>query len=196
VFPLLDGLDEMEEDARPDCIAAINTYHREHLRPLVICSRTSEYEAATRHERLALHTAVVVQPLERRQVDAYLASLGEPLAALRVALKTNTLLQGLATTPLMLQILMLTYHGTSMRTLPRQEAQLREQLWTDYIQRMIERKGDKRRYPFAVTTGWLSRLASMMRQHNQTIFSLKFLKRQMFGRAELDLLRVKVLHAV
>lgn len=46
MFPLLDGLDEMEEDARPDCIAAINTYHREHLRPLVICSRTSEIDWA------------------------------------------------------------------------------------------------------------------------------------------------------
>lgn len=36
----------MEEDARPDCTAAINTYHREHLRPLVICSRTSEIDWA------------------------------------------------------------------------------------------------------------------------------------------------------
>ena len=54
VLPLLDGLDEMEEAARAECVAAINTYHREHLRPLVVCSRTQEYELATRREQLAL----------------------------------------------------------------------------------------------------------------------------------------------
>ena len=46
LLPLLDGLDEMEEAIRPVCIAAINTYHREHLGPLVVCSRTTEYDRA------------------------------------------------------------------------------------------------------------------------------------------------------
>jgi len=32
ILPLLDGLDEMQEGARPACIAAINAYHREHWR--------------------------------------------------------------------------------------------------------------------------------------------------------------------
>jgi len=176
VLPLLDGLDEMEEAARPACIATINTYHRQHLRPLVVCSRTSEYEAAAKHERLALHTAIVVQPLESKQVDAYLVNLGKPLAGLRTALKTNTLLQELATTPLMLQVLMLTYHGTSVRALSQREPQLRKQIWTDYVQRMVRGKGDAERYPLPVTTGWLSWLASEMRQHNQTIFSLESLQ--------------------
>src|SRR5207248_1253933 len=63
LLPLLDGLDEMEASARAACIAAINTYHREHLQSLVVCSRTNEYEAAVVRERLALHTAIVVQPL-------------------------------------------------------------------------------------------------------------------------------------
>ena len=46
ILPLLDGLDEMEESARPACIAAINAYHHEHLQPLVVCSRTTEYDTA------------------------------------------------------------------------------------------------------------------------------------------------------
>ncbi len=96
VLPLLDGLDEMKEDARAACIAAINTYHREHLRPLVVCSRTNEYDTATTQERLALHTAVVVQPLSPALVDAHLANLGKPLAALRTALRRNATLQTLA----------------------------------------------------------------------------------------------------
>src|SRR6266566_8847946 len=109
LLPLLDGLDEMEASARAACIAAINVYHRDHLRPLVACSRTAEYAAATRPERLTLHTAVVVQPLSREQVDTYVANLGKPLAALRAALRKNAMLQELATTPLMLHVLILTY---------------------------------------------------------------------------------------
>jgi len=177
VLPLLDGLDEMTEAARPTCIAAINSYHREHLRPLVVCSRTGEYDVATRHEQLTLHTAMVVQPLESKHVDAYLASLGKSLAGLRAALKANTLLQDLATTPLLLQILILTYRGTSVRALPQREKQLREQIWTDYVQSMVEHKGNKKRYPLPVTTGWLGWLASEMRQHNQAIFSLEAFQR-------------------
>lgn len=133
VLPLLDGLDEMEEDARVACIAAINIYHREHLRPLVVCSRSNEYAAAAKHERLELHTAVVVQPLEPGQVDDYLTNLGRPLAGLRDALKANALLRELATTPLLLQVFMLTYHGTSVQALFQKEASLQEQIWTDYV---------------------------------------------------------------
>ncbi len=180
VLPLLDGLDEMREDARPACITAINAYHREHVCPLVVCSRTSEYEkavkTAVKSEQLVLHTAVVVQPLELKQVNAYLASLGKPLAGLHAASKTNILLQELATTPLMLQVLMLTYYDTSVRGLSQREALLREQIWTDYVQRAVERKGDKGRYPLPVTIGWLGYLAREMRQHNQVIFYLEQLQ--------------------
>jgi hypothetical protein len=52
-------------------------------------------------------------------VDAYLAQAGPPLTALRRALKKNTALYDLATTPLMLNILMLTYQGTPVRGLSK-----------------------------------------------------------------------------
>ena len=176
ILPLLDGLDEMGESARPACIVAINAYHREHPRPLVVCSRTDKYTAATRQERLALHTAVAVQSLSIQQVDTHLESLGKPLAALRRALKKNVTLQALATTPLMLQVLMLTYHGTSVRELSHKDEQLRQQIWTDYIEHMVSRKGDAKRYPLPVTTIWLSFLARQIRAHNQTIFILEQLQ--------------------
>ena len=181
VLPLLDGLDEMDEAARPACVAAINTYHREHALPLIICSRTSEYSVAIRHTQLELGTAVVVAPLEPKQVDAYLEREGEPLAGLRAALQTNTHLQELATTPLMLQVLMLTYHGISVRALPQQEKLLRRQIWNDYVQRMVRDKGNAKRYPLASTTHSLRWLASEMRRHNQTIFSLESLQPDWFS---------------
>ena len=173
VLPLLDGLDEMEESARAACIGVLNTYHGEHLRPLVVCSRIVEYTSAASSERFVLHSAVVMQPLTPVQVDAYLVQAGKPLAALRAALKKNLLLQTLATTPLLLQVLMLTYQGMSVRELPNREAQLRQQIWADYIQRMVERKGDARRYPLHTTGAWLSWLAREMQKHNQTIFFLE-----------------------
>src|SRR5260221_934530 len=166
----------MEASARAAWIAAINAYHRERLQSLVVCSRTSEYEAAATRERLALHAAVVVQPLSREQVDTHPTSMGKPLAALRAALRKNTVLRELATTPLMLQVLMLTYHGTSVRELSHKEAQLREQIWADYVQRMVSRKGDVKRYPLHVTITWLGWLAQQMRQRNQTIFYLEQLQ--------------------
>ena len=66
ILPLLDGLDEMEETARPACIAAINTYHQDHLVPLVVASRQSEYEVVAEHERLALQSAVVATATHSR----------------------------------------------------------------------------------------------------------------------------------
>ena len=176
VLPLLDGLDEMEEGTRSACVAAINTYHRNHLHPLVVCSRTNEYEHAVTQERLALHTAVVVQPLSQERVEAYLVSLGKPLVSLRSALKRNATLAALATTPLMLQILILTYQGTAVRQLSHKEAIFQEQIWRAYIERMVEQKGDIACYPLDRTLRWLTWLARLMRDRSTTILVLEELQ--------------------
>lgn len=173
---LLDGLDEMEASACTACIAAINAYHHDHLHPLVVCSRTEEYADAAASERFTLQYAVVVQALTPVQVDAYLVQAGQQLAALRAALRKNSTLAALATTPLMLHILMLTYHGTSVQQLPQKEDLLRLQIWTDYVEYMVERKGDTKHYPLNQTTTWLSWLARQMQQHSQTIFYLEQLQ--------------------
>jgi len=117
-----------------------------------------------------------LQPLSEEQVDTHLVKMGKPLAALRAALRKNTGLGELATTPLMLQVLILTYNGTSVRELSHKEAQLREQIWNDYVQRMVSRKGDAKRYPLQTTITWLSFLAREMRKHDQTILSLEQLQ--------------------
>jgi len=42
---LLDGLDEVKADAREKCVVAINAFRQKHgLVPMVVCSRTAEYE--------------------------------------------------------------------------------------------------------------------------------------------------------
>jgi hypothetical protein len=176
ILPLLDGLDEMEETARAACIAAINTYHHGHMLPLVVCSRTVEYEAASKHHRLALQGAVVVQPLTHEEVDASLVQAGQPLTALRRALRKNTALHDLVTTPLMLNILILTYQGDSVRDLPKKEAALLQQVWDDYVERMVMRKGSSHRHPLSQTRAFLGWLARRMRGHNQPIFYIEHMQ--------------------
>jgi energy-coupling factor transporter ATP-binding protein EcfA2 len=171
VLPLLDGLDEMDETIRPSCIAQINTYHHNHLQPLVVCSRSAEYAAAPEH--LNLQSAVVVLPLDRAQVETTLTQGGEALTALRAIYERNTALQELATTPLMLNLLILTYQGMQVRQLPTREDVLQQQLLASYVQRMIESKG---RYPYQQTYSWLHWLARQMRLHQQTVFILEQLQ--------------------
>ena len=174
VLPLLDGLDEMDTASRAGCIAAINAYHRKHLLvPLVICSRRAEYDDAARCQKLALQSAVLIQPLTFEQVCAALNHIGNPPGALRQVLKTNPALRELITTPLMLTILKLTYARAPAPTLSREISTLQRQVLTDYVERMTELKGDARRYSHQETCSWLSWMACNLKRHYQTVFYLE-----------------------
>ena len=178
ILPLLDGLDEVPQEARLACIEAVTTYRKEHLVPLVVCSRRTEYEEIERQKRLMLQTAVVVQPLTRQQVETYLDQAGQSLAAVRTVLHANPVLQELTTTPLMLSVLTLTYIGAYVQDLPQQgsaEVQ-QQQVFASYVERMVERKGNVERYPLQSTQAWLGWLARQMREHNQSVFYLEYLQ--------------------
>ncbi len=175
ILPLLDGLDEMEETARSACITAINTYHREHLNPLVVCSRQNEYEVATTRERLGLQSAVVVQPLTFKHVEQSLHTAGPAFSDLRVTLEQRPALRELATTPLMLSVLLLTYQGASLDAIIQPDVDLEQRVWTDYVARMVKRKGDETRYSLQHTCSWLTWLAQQMQLHQQTIFYAEYL---------------------
>ena len=172
---LLDGLDEMEETARAACIEALTTYHRAHLVPLVVCSRQAEYEAAATQERLALQGAVVVQPLNRAQIEGYLRAAGPSFAGVQTGLHQEQALQELATTPLMLSVLLLTYRGVSSRNIAKPGTGLERQVWMDYVARQVAEKGNDTHYPLERTQAFLSWLAQQMRLHQQTIFYTEYL---------------------
>lgn len=75
ILPLLDGLDEVAPKHRGACVEAINSYRREHgFLPLVISSRLADYESLA--IKLRLHGAILVPPLTRDQVKAYLRQIG------------------------------------------------------------------------------------------------------------------------
>lgn len=172
---LLDGLDEVEASARSECIAAINTYRIEHRVPLVVCSRSQEY--LRQQPRLALSHAIMVQRLNETQIDAYLASAGRQLEALRTALRSDSLLHELATTPLMLSILILTYRGKSIEDLPAEDSpEMRHQeVFARYVQQMLKQRNHSHYTPLQ-TRRWLSWLAHHMKQRQLTEFYLDHLQ--------------------
>lgn len=174
ILLLLDGLDEVDAASRPDCMEAINEYHRaHHLIPLVVCCRVDEY--LLQEHRLALSRAVTIQPLTTEQVNEYLLRVGEQVASLKSAFQSDPVLQELATTPLMLTILILAYRGSSLEEMKGGASAdvRRQQIFATYTQRMLKRRAAKSRYGPQQTIHWLSSLAWQMKQQSQTVFYIE-----------------------
>jgi len=179
LLPLLDGLDEVQEEERADCVEAINQFGAEFgLSGLVVCSRLEEYVSLP--IRLKLNGAIRLQPLTLEQVYDYLEVAGSRLEALRVALEADDSLQALAQTPLTLGIMTLAYQNMPPEALAGQVAESlesrRKHLLDTYIERMFQRKGQSRPYPDDQTKAWLSWLAQGMMRHNQGIFLIEQLQ--------------------
>lgn len=186
ILLLLDGLDEMEEIARPACIAAINLYHRERIAPLVVCSRSQEYQTASAHERLHLHSAVEVQPLTAIQMEEALQQIGNAKEGLLAELMTNKELRELVRAPLWLNVILVTTREAPLPSLPQERDKLQQEVLRHYVERMYERKGKRKggamssadppRYSFQQTRHWLGFLSNQMRQHGQELFAIEDLQ--------------------
>jgi DNA polymerase III delta prime subunit len=178
VLPLLDGLDEVARAHRAACVEAINGFRDQHgLLPIAVCSRVADY-----HElgaQLHLQEAVLVQPLTRAQVTAYLKEAGRPLAGVRAALREDPQLWELLESPLLLSIVTLTYQGmpaTAVRAMGSAEER-RRHLFAGYVDRMLQRRvrpGSST--PPAQTRRWLGWLARSMRDRSQSVFYLEQLQ--------------------
>ncbi|GHP00919.1 hypothetical protein KSF_109660 [Reticulibacter mediterranei] len=170
---LLDGLDEVKASVRLECIETINAYRENHLGPVVVCSRLQEY--VTQPRLLALPSTLVLESLTQKQVLAYLKEVGKSTAALRVLLRTNAVVQEMATTPLMLNILMLAYQGIATKDLPHrgtlQEQQ--QEIFAQYVQRMLEGVRGYRAYGPDQMLRWLCCLAKKMSTRNQSVFLME-----------------------
>jgi len=175
-LPLLDGLDEVAPSARSACIKEINAYQTTGVVPLVVCSRREAYQAVP--EQLTLQSAVIVQPLTAEQVEAYLKDSGRPLAAVRKVVRTNTVLQNLLTTPLMLSVVTLAYKDKAVKDLPQlgTAKQQQQQIFASYILRMLERQLARGQFNPQHTRHWLTWLAQQMQQHQITDFYLERLQ--------------------
>lgn len=174
---LLDGLDEVVNEQRNACVQAINMYRSEHgFVDVVVCSRIRDYEALS--QQLRLNGAIVIQPLDPSQIDAYLNRMGAEMATLRKMLTHDEHLAELSRTPLMLSIMTLAYRDASTGTLPDFETpqQQRKHLFDVFVRRMFERQKGKSVYSPQETTHYLGWLARQMQQHGLSLFQIEQLQ--------------------
>ena len=175
---LLDGLDEMSTEQRVGCVEAINRFIKEIGLPgLVVCCRTEQYDELK--VKLAVNGAICLQPLTDTQIDAYVEEGGAALAGLRSALRQDRVLQDLARSPLMLNLMCLAYRGYGAQDLAgRETAQDRsEHLFETYIDLMFRKRGlAERGYSREHTVAWLSGVAGGLLRHNQTMFLIEDLQ--------------------
>jgi len=186
LFLLLDGLDEIAEEDRASCVAAINEFSKKYPNvPRVICSRIQDYEAIGK--KLDLHGAIRLQALDRSQIDNYLEEAGEALAGVRQAIANDPTLYDLLQTPLMLSVLALAYKNASPSDLPQfseianEESRIkaqREHLFDTYIDHMFKRRGHKEQTPFGENNvrKWLSFLAYHMKRQDEITYSQDLLQ--------------------
>lgn len=174
ILPLLDGLDEVAAQHRDTCAECINEFRKGHgTLPVVVCSRTAEYDALA--TRLRLPGAIVAQTLSPEQVNEYLERAGRSLSGLNAAVRTNRSLLGLLNTPLMLSIAALAYRHSETRPEPDIGA-APNRLFDVYVDAMFHRGAKQTRYTKEKTLSWLAWLARTLIRENQTIFNLEDLR--------------------
>ena len=170
---LLDGLDEVRAEQREECVKAINQFSQEHGQTeIVVTSRIKDYENLS--SRLQFQGAIFIQPLTPEQIDDYLNRATDRLASVKLALQSDTAIQELARTPLMLSVMALAYEGLEPAELPQMSLEeQRKYLFDKYIKRMLERRRGEQRYPKEKVLHWLKFLAQRMEKESQTLFLIE-----------------------
>jgi transcriptional regulator with XRE-family HTH domain/GTPase SAR1 family protein len=172
IVALLDGLDEIQAPYRSACVVALNRYRQDYgSGGMIVCGRQSAYEPLT--TRLHLHGAVIVQPLNWSQIDAYLKQTGSNTVALREALQTEITLRALIENPLMLRVATLAYQDqvTHQRPLPTVERDWPSRLFAAYVERMVQPRGERMRYTRQQLLGGLTWLARCLQAQGQPVFT-------------------------
>jgi hypothetical protein len=165
---------------QPDCVAAINSFIEE-FQPsgLVVCCRLNEYRWFP--QRLKLNGAICIETLSTEEVRKYLEAVGTELVVLRKVVEADPAINELAQSPLMLGIMSLAYHGSGSAKLVSQKGespeQRRRQIFLLYVEQMFLRKGTvPLPFPRQKIIGWLSWLASKMREHSKSVFLVEGLQ--------------------
>ncbi|WP_083960450.1 NACHT domain-containing protein, partial [Methylomonas lenta] len=179
LIPLLDGLDEVKTKEQADCVEAINTYITQ-AEPagLVVCCRLTEYQWLPEH--LKLNGAICIEPLNRAQIDQYFAAVGSEFESLRTAIQEDTALRELAESPLMLNIMSMTYQSARPESFTAGSLSLKDrrtQIFAAYIDKMFQRKAPTSQiFPKEKVIYWLSWLAKGMADHSQSVFFVEDLQ--------------------
>ena len=172
---LLDGLDEIDQKYREECIFFLNEFLNAHWHGIVVCSRTTEYEAL--NTGLKLNDAIVLQALSHQQVEKYLVSGGNKLSSARIAVQADAALRELAKSPLNLGIIARVYNRMPLDDLrPGTLPERRRQLFNAYIQIMSSRYKTIKAFTPIQTVRWLKYLAQKMDDNYSAVFLIEQLQ--------------------
>lgn len=201
---LLDGLDEVEEQARSACINAINAYQGQHdmrgrMSVVVSCRSDIYFAQAT---RLRVANAIRVQPLSPDKISAFLEHGSEQLTGLKHAIQQDDGLSELSQSPFWLNLLAVIYRNVPVEQLPEGLAtyQLRRELLARYIALRLDGRYRARPQPQS-TQGmrerkrlpqdsyapddarrWLAWLGHILKSHSLSRFYLESLQPDMAKR--------------
>lgn len=167
---LLDGLDEVKAESRDACVQALNEFMKNYGETeMALCSRITDYELLS--HRLSMQRGICIQSLTTEQINQYLDRAGNQLQGVKTLLQTDTALQELVKSPLMLSIITLAYQSISVEDLPKANSaeEHRKYLFDRYIKRMFDRRGTNKLYPEKQAKTWLAWLAYKM---SHSVFQL------------------------
>lgn len=119
--------------------------------------------------------AGTVKLLSREQICNYLDSLGADLIGLRKLVAEDKVWQGLAESPLMLNIMALAYRGLDIEDFPKTDSleERRKKLFNDYIEQVLKRRKANQLYTNKQVIHWLFWLAQKIFQESQTVFLIE-----------------------
>ncbi|MGB3492579.1 MAG: NACHT domain-containing protein [Elainellaceae cyanobacterium] len=169
---LLDGLDEVQEDQRELCLDAINLFYQDYGAELVVCSRDRQYRELS--QQLNFEAAVKLRSLTSEQIFDSIDPTSANLSGLRTLLQDDLALREMAASPLMLNIIVMSYQSIDDQQMLDTGLleQKRHRIFEAYIDRMIQRR-DEAPYSRAQTIRWLSWLAQQMASKSQSIFLIE-----------------------
>ncbi|MGK7899224.1 MAG: NACHT domain-containing protein [Xenococcus sp. (in: cyanobacteria)] len=173
IIPLLDGLDELASVRQSLCVARINQFLQPSswLNPLVVCSRSQEYQRAA--TQIVLNGSTILQPLNNEQIKDYLVRTeGEKLWEI---VKNDPSLINLAQTPLLLTIIVISCDKISFDKWQKLESSPKRlsYLFDAYIEMMLGRKYKDQQPTTDKTKQWLGWLAVQLEEQNQTEFLIE-----------------------
>lgn len=190
---LLDGLDEVTESRREDCVRALNRFRQSHeMTSMAVCSRTEHYT----HLKTRIQAGkIILLPLTRQQVQSYLDSAGDNLEGLTKAVRKDEELRELARSPLMLNLLVLTYREMPAdlileelrgRTHPKE-------LFSAYVERILKLKRRGELYTKDQTKRWLAWLAGSMERESSPLFLIEWMQPSLLRGGTLRYIRIVVI---
>jgi GTPase SAR1 family protein len=195
---LLDGLDEVSEAIRSECVHSINLYNstKDTLPPIATCCNIQEYTLLT--EPLQVNQAISLDPLTDEQIKLYLDDL-EKEEELRHAIDKEPTLHGLSQIPLMLNMLALC-SSNAYTDISNQNSfeEQRRTLFEHYVATRLDyqSKIQKQHITSSQSHQYLSWIATTLEQHKETLFSLPWLQPRLLNHQGIYRLLIMIIDGV